>query len=481
MELHRRLNKQEQNYEVSDSAVKIWREVKLRLKNAIGDDAVANWIEDLRLIAEIDGEILIAARNRFIFERISRDYKRGIDKVWKSTDTKQRPVRLECWTKCTPDIKALTGDPWKSPPSVDEVNEAEKDKVHISGPDSMTFDTLVVGPSNEAASKAIKRIFSNSLASSILFVSGSQGVGKTHLLRALVNSAEYNTENPLRITYMPAEEFMSAYVDGAKKGDTQALKQKLRKSDVVAIDDLQAIAGKKGTEREFCSNVRAIIGKGGKVVLTADASPGDLKGLSQQLRNELQGATYLQIDMPDDKMREEILRNRLAMFKKADPNFRVSDDAVGTILSRVKGPGRELCGVLFSLHAETNFGEKPITDEIIAKVIRRKEGSLKPPSIRIVKTAVQDIFDVSKSDIEGASKARSVVYPRQIAMYLCRELTGKSFPQIAKCFGDRDHTTVMYGYRKIHEKLASGQLDAVKKDLERVRNAIRERQTNGQT
>ena len=481
MEPHRAYINREQSNEILDSAVKIWREVKLRLKNAIGDDAVAKWIEDLRLIAEVDGEILIAARNRFIFERIDRDYKRGIENVWKNTDPKQRPVRLECWTKTSPSIKALVSDPWKSETSPEESENSDENKVHISGPDSMTFDTLVIGPSNEAAAQAIKRIFSNSLASSILFVSGSQGVGKTHLLRALVNAANKNKTKSLRITYMPAEEFMSAYVEGAKKGDTQALKRKLRKSDVVAIDDLQTIAGKKGTEREFCSNVRAIIGKGGKVILTADASPSNLQGLSQQLKNELQGAADLHIDMPDDKMREEILRNRVAMFEKADPKFRVSDEAVETILTRVKGPGRELCGVLFSLHAETNFGEKPITEEILTKVIRRKEGSLKTPSIRIVKAAVQDVFEVSKTDIEGASKARNVVYPRQIAMYLCRELTGKSFPQIAKSFGDRDHTTVMYGYRKIATKLKSDQIETVNKDLHRVQNAIRDRQTNGHT
>ena len=114
-------------------------------------------------------------------------------------------------------------------------------------------------------------------------------------------------------------------------------------------------------------------------------------------------------------------------------------------------------------------------------MIRRKEGSLKTPSIRIVKAAVQDVFEVSKTDIEGASKARNVVYPRQIAMYLCRELTGKSFPQIAKSFGDRDHTTVMYGYRKIATKLKSDQIETVNKDLHRVQNAIRDRQTNGHT
>ena len=481
MEQHRAYIEHQQTSEVLDSAVKIWREVKLRLKNAIGDDAVAKWIEDLRLIAEVDGEILIAARNRFIFERINRDFKRGIDNIWKNTDPKQRPVRLECWTKAAPNIKSLISDPWAIQPSVQETEEEELDKVHISGPDSMTFDTLVVGPSNEAAAQAVRRIFSNSLASSILFVSGSQGVGKTHLLRALVNAANKNTTKSLRITYMPAEEFMSAYVEGAKKGDTQALKRKLRKSDVVAIDDLQTIAGKKGTEREFCSNVRAIIGKGGKVILTADASPSNLQGLSQQLRNELQGATDLQIEMPDEKMREEILRNRVAMFEKADPKFQVTDNAVKTILSRVKGPGRELCGVLFSLHAETNFGEKPITEEILTKVIRRKEGSFKTPSIRIVKAAVQDVFEVSKSDLEGASKARNIVYPRQIAMYLCRQLTGKSFPQIAKSFGDRDHTTVMYGYRKVVEKLKTNQLDVVNNDLHKVQNAIRDRQTNGHT
>jgi len=481
------MDRHEQNTRGQNSAEKnetmgahaVWNSVRGRLKTVIGEEAVSKWIEDLRLIAEVDDRILLAARNRFVFDRVNRDYKRAVSSAWTDADPKGRRLRFECWTQAPKAIRDLAGDPWKE--TKQESSKAENASASTVraavGPSSMSFDTLVVGASNATAVTAVRRILDGAAPAPILYVSGRQGVGKTHLMQALLNALSA-AQDPRRVTYMQAEEFMSAYVDGAKKRDTQSLKDKLRQNDILIVDDLQSIAGKEGTDREFFANIRSVVSNGGQVILTADEAPGNLAGLSERLHSELMGAADLQIDLPDDGMREAILRQHAAMFEAADPMFKLDDSAIASILARVRGPGRDLCGVLYSLHAETGFGEIAVTPEMIDRVIRRKEGDVKPPSIDLVKRAVMAVFDVTKSDLESASKARAYVYPRQIAMYLCRVLTQKSFPQIAKCFGDRDHTTIMYGYRKV-KKLVEADKDAdILAHIQRVSDTVYEMQLN---
>ena len=243
------------------------------------------------------------------------------------------------------------------------------------------------------------------------------------------------------------------------------------------IDDLQWISGKPGTDTEFFANIRAITSAGGQVVLTADSAPGDLKGFSERLRNELQGAMAAEVTQPDDEMRRKIVDCHAELIEDEAPGFHLTNEFRERLVRRVRGPGRNLCGVIWSLYTETGFGKKEITAAMIEKVIIRQEGTLQTPSLDAVKRAAMKTFNVSKSDLESPCKQQSIVYPRQIAMYLCRTLTKKSLPQIGRSFGKRDHTTVLHAVRKITKKMDVDPDLAM--DVDRVTETLRTMQVEG--
>jgi len=280
-----------------------------------------------------------------------------------------------------------------------------------------------------------------------------------------------------QMLFMSAEEFMTRYHAGVKVRDTSDLKRDLRTKDVVLIDDLQWISGKPGTDTEFFANIRAITSAGGQVVMTADAAPGDLKGFSERLRNEMQGSIAAEVSPPDDEMRRKIVDCHADLIEEEAPGFHLSDEFRGRLVRRVRGPGRNLCGVIWSLYTETGFGKKEITAAMIEKVIIRQEGTLQTPTLDAVKRAAMRTFNVSKSDLESPCKQQSIVYPRQIAMYLCRTLTKKSLPQIGRSFGKRDHTTVLHAVRKITKKMDMDPDLAL--DVDRVTETLRTMQVEG--
>jgi chromosomal replication initiator protein len=256
-----------------------------------------------------------------------------------------------------------------------------------------------------------------------------------------------------KVVYLTAEEFMSCYLDGVKARDTSSLKRRLRTAAILIIDDLHRIAGKPGTENELFQNIREVTGNGGQVVLVGDAAPGETVGFGKRLVGELKGATAVEIGLPDAAMRREILNRLAAHITASHPEFLLEDDMIQKLNSGIRGPGRELTGAVWSLFTEANFGQETPTMEMLERVIRRHSGEQREPTIDVIKKATLKIFPIARADLEGPSKMQAFVYPRQVAMYLCRTMTRKSFPQIGRAFGKRDHTTVLYAFRRIEKAL----------------------------
>ena len=346
-----------------------------------------------------------------------------------------------------------------------------------SGAPEMTFDTLVTGKSNAISVELAKRVADGQpVGTQVHLISGPQGTGKTHTLLALRTRA-METNADATVVYLTAEEFLSAYTDGVKAKDTSALKKRLRSATILLIDDLHRISGKPGTETELFQNIREVTGQGGNVVLAGDKTPGELAGFSPRMMSELKGATVVEVELPDEEMRREIIRRLARHIARAHPDFLLDEALIERIHTGIRGPGRELTGAVWNLFTEAGFGTMTPTSDMLERVIRRMEGEVRAPTIELVKKAAMKVFNVSKADLESPSKARAVVYPRQIAMYLCREQTHKSFPQIGRAFGRRDHTTVLYAHRKLSKELATDQELAA--DIARVAAAILELQAAG--
>ncbi|MEM5516126.1 DnaA/Hda family protein [Henriciella sp. AS95] len=458
----------------------IWNAVLDDARQIASPDDYNKWIKDLRFVAEVNNSVLIAARDQLTFDRISGNHRPMLKRVWRKTDPKGRALEIACWKDIPAETRELAGDLWSAEQEAKRAigNDADE-AAEVTAPSdgSMTFETLIVGDTNKCAVRLAERLVEGTmLRADVALIYGRQGTGKTHILRAIEFAIAARADGR-RVTYMTAEEFMTAFVDGAREGDTRNLKAQVRDNDLLLIDDLQWIAGKKKTDEAFFANIRSVTKSGGRVLLTADEAPGDLKGFSQRMRGELLGAATAEVGLPDQEMRREIVRLHAALIRKDQPNFELSEEMIDRIVATVRGPGRELCGVLWSLQTETGYGDVEPDMDMLVTVLRRQQGEYQAPTLDNIKRAAMRIFDISKPEIESAKKARQVCHPRQIAMYLCREMTDKSLPQIARAFAKKDHTTVLHAWRKIRKAM---QTDAdMVRDVERVREMVFEIQSEG--
>lgn len=456
----------------------VWAIVKAQLKDQVSEDVYHKWLSDLRFVAEVDGAVLIAARKKYTFDRINQDHRQLIQKTWNRCDPQARIAKLACWDTASRELRTLVDDPWKvKDVATDKTETLTQDgaegrvKAKRASATAMTFENLITGPTNAVAVNTAYQIAVGEQfpAGTLVMISGQQGVGKTHILNALAEEAAARSPER-RVVYMTAEEFMVSYVDGARNGDTRALKARARSCDIIMIDDLQTLAGKKKTDTEFFSTLRSVTSKGGIAVLTADAVSAELHGLSPQMRNELKGAVKIEVGLPDRSMRSKIISRRAAEIQEQAPKFVLTPEMEDRILKRVRGPGRSLCGILWSLYIETQLGAVEPTMEMLESIIRRQEGELQPASIDAVKRATCKVFDVTKAQLESKSKQQTITYPRHIAVYVARQKTAKSFPQIGRAFGGRDHATCIHSFRKIEKDIAAK--EEVQADVKRVMDTL---------
>jgi chromosomal replication initiator protein len=471
-----RVNKGTQDQQGGDATgQRVWEDVQAVLESRLPREEFDRWIAELRLVAEVEGEMLLAAKDPVALDRVNTRHKREIERLWTGMDPLVRTIKLICWRTAPAELRDLIGDPWAVMPEDEQADFAE---APTGGP-AMTFENLVIGPSNKTASEVAKRIAAGLPAGTpITLIYGPQGTGKTHIVMSLKNDVA-KRDPKRKVVYLTAEEFMSAYLDGVKARDTSGLKRRLRMAAILIVDDLHRIAGKPGTENELYQNIREVTGNGGQVVLVGDAAPGETVGFGKRLVGELKGATAVEIGLPDAAMRREILQRLATHIAAGHPEFQLGDDMIQKLNAGIRGPGRELTGAVWSLFTEANFGEETPTMDMLERVIRRHSGEQREPTIDVIKKATLKIFPIARADLEGPSKMQAFVYPRQVAMYLCRTMTRKSFPQIGRAFGKRDHTTVLYAFRRIEKALPADPRMA--DDIARVEAVILDLLDAGQT
>lgn len=462
--------------------LKIWDDVVENVEALVTKSDYERWIQHLRLIAEIDGEIVIATKDPLSFDRIANSKHMAlIQRIWRKHDPKSRRLRLVCWRTAGTNMHALVDDPWATALSdaveapaheamtgADTADIADIDE-GVSTPE-MTFDNLITGPSNNSAFRFAYKVATGiKVGTPLTLFYGPPGIGKSHLLTALVHESEAR-KLKRKIVSVTAEEFLAAYQEGVKARDTVELKKRLQSADVLLVDDLHRISGKRSTENELFQNLREVTGKGGQVILVSDVCAGDIKGFSPRMCSELKGGTSIPIELPDADMRRGIVVQLADHILQHAPNFVLNDAMVDQIITGIRGPGRELCGAVWSLYIAADFGADAPTEEMLTSIIRQQQGERPKPTLDLIKRAAMKVFEISKTDIESKSKAQVVVYPRQIAMYICREMTGKSFPQIARSFHKLDHTTVIYACKKVEKKMKI--TPELKQDVETVRRMV---------
>ncbi|MBP1841868.1 chromosomal replication initiator protein [Rhizobium petrolearium] len=320
-----------------------------------------------------------------------------------------------------------------------------------------TFETFVEGPSNRvalAAAKTIAEAGAGAVRFNPLFIHSGVGLGKTHLLQAIANAAVGSERMP-RVVYLTAEYFMWRFATAIRDNDALTLKDSLRNIDLLIIDDMQFLQGKM-IQNEFCHLLNMLLDSAKQVVVAADRAPWELESLDPRVRSRLQGGVAIEVEAPDYEMRLEMLKGRLATARQDDPSLDIPAEILSHVARNVTASGRELEGAFNQLLFRRSF-EPSLSIERVDELLAHLVGAGEARRVRIedIQRIVARHYNVSRQELVSNRRTRVIVKPRQVAMYLSKTMTPRSFPEIGRRFGGRDHTTVLHAVRKI-EELISG-------------------------
>jgi chromosomal replication initiator protein len=337
-----------------------------------------------------------------------------------------------------------------------------------------TFDGFVEGASNRvalAAAKTIAEAGAGAVRFNPLFIHSSVGLGKTHLLQAIANAAVHSPRQP-RVVYLTAEYFMWRFATAIRDNDALTLKDSLRNIDLLIIDDMQFLQGKM-IQHEFCHLLNMLLDSAKQVVVAADRAPWELESLDPRVRSRLQGGVAIEMEAPDYDMRLDMMKSRLDVVRKDDPSIDIPADILEHVARNITSSGRDLEGafnqLLFRRSFEPNLSIERV-DELLAHLVGA--GDQKRVRIEDIQRVVARHYNVSRQELVSNRRTRVIVKPRQIAMYLSKTLTPRSFPEIGRRFGGRDHTTVLHAVRKIEELISADQ--KLSQEIELLRRLINE-------
>ena len=346
------------------------------------------------------------------------------------------------------------------------VTEDELENNHQTLNPKYTFETFVVGDNNRFAQAAALAVANEPGASyNPLYIYGGVGLGKTHLMHAIGNRILENNPKS-NVLYVTSEKFTNQIINAIKDNKTDIFRNKYRNIDVLLIDDIQFIAGKDRVQEEFFHTFNTLRENGKQIIISSDKVPKDIEFLEDRLKSRFEWGLLADIGTPDYETRLAILRK-----KAQEENLVIDDIILSDISTKVDSNIRELEGVLNKIVARASLTHSPITIELAEKIINEfKFEKEKVISSDFIKETVSKYFNIDKEDLVGNKRSNDVAFPRQIAMYLCREVAGMSFPQIGKDFGNRDHSTVMHGYNKIAKEMK--EKNSTKLIVESVENII---------
>jgi chromosomal replication initiator protein len=281
-----------------------------------------------------------------------------------------------------------------------------------------------------------------------LYIHAGVGLGKTHLLQSIAWAGNATAER--KVLYLTAEKFMYGFVAALRAQNALAFKEALRAIDVLVIDDLQFLQG-KNTHAEFCHTLNALVDAGRQVVIASDRPPSELESLDERVRSRLAGGLVVEMGSLGEELRFEILKARVTAAKAHHPGFDVPSSVLVYIAKTVTHNGRDLEGALNRLLAHSKLTGQPVTLEMAEREIRDLIRPQEPKRIKIeeIQRIVARQYNVSRADLLSSRRTANVVRPRQVAMYLAKQLTLRSLPEIGRRFGGRDHTTVLHAVRKI--------------------------------
>lgn len=410
-------------------------ELQLQMTQATFD----TWLRDSRLLKYEDDTFKIAVKSGYAKDWLENRLLPTIKRTLARQAGRAIDVQFVVWTEeVKPPKTELTPLLSKRTPAPAAVHNHPPGNLNPRH----TFDSFVVGPDNRlahAASMAVAE--SPASAYNPLFLYGGVGLGKTHLLNAIGNSCQ---DRGLRVLYISSEEFTNDLIEAIRSQTTDLFRDKYRTTDVLLVDDVQFIAGKESTQEEFFHTFNTLHSNGKQIVLSSDRIPKAMSTLEERLRSRFEWGLIADIQPPGLETRIAILRSKAATYQ-----VHVPDSVLVLIAGHIQSNIRELEGALNGVVALSTLAHQPLNDDLAETVLANLSHQRHQIAPDRIMALVANHFGLQVEDLRGPARSKSVARPRQITMYLVREETGTSLPQIGEMLGGRDHTTVMYGCEHI--------------------------------
>jgi chromosomal replication initiator protein len=441
---------------MSGDAAALWPRVAEGLRRDLGVRTFDHWLKPVRFgeYCALSGVVTLETVSRFSANWINERFGDRLELAWRQLLPTVRSVTVRGGTGASDRAAILASPPL---PTFDTPVPAAITVPSLFDP-RLSFDRFVIARSNILAANAARRMaMVETPQFNPLYLASGTGQGKTHLLQAIAQ--DYAAAHPTAtIILMSAEKFMLEFVGAMRGGDMMAFKARLRAADLLLLDDLQFVIGKNSTQEELLHTIDDLMTAGKRLVVTADRPPSMLDGVEARLLSRLSGGLVADIEAPEDDLRERIIRQRLALMPMLD----VPDDVVAYLVKHFTRNIRELEGALNKLLAYAALTgttvDLRLAEDRLAENVRTARPRI---TIDEIQRAVCAHYRLDKSEMASKRRVRAIARPRQVAMYLAKELTPRSYPEIGRRFGGRDHSTVIHAVRTVEAlRVADSELDA---------------------
>jgi len=444
-----------------------WGRIRQELLKSVGHNNYTNWIEPLEFSNLKNGVATFFVPTNFMGNWVSRNFGEQILQQLSSAGENVSRVEFSVPRLAKTEKAVMAPAPAKkaAAKTVDgELPGAPLDP-------RFTFDSFVVGKPNELAHAAARRVAEgDDVTFNPLFLYGGVGLGKTHLMHAI--AWELQKQSPdLRVVYLSAEQFMYRFVQALREKQMMDFKQLFRSVDILMVDDVQFIAGKGSTQEEFFHTFNALVDQNKQIIISADRAPVEIKDLEERIKSRLQCGLVVDLHPTDYELRLGVLQQKVERYRQQYRDLVLADGVLEFLAHRISTNVRVLEGALMRLFAFASLVGREITLELaqdcLADILRASDRKV---TVEEIQRKVSEHYNIRLSDIIGPKRVRTIARPRQVAMYLAKQLTSRSLPEIGRRFGGRDHTTIMHGVRRIEE--LKGHDNQIAEDLELLRRSL---------
>jgi len=451
----------------------VWQDTLEIVRGELNTPTFKTWFEQTAPLGIVDHEMVVSVQNEFARDWLESRYMGLLASALTQVTGSPMEVRFRVLGDVVvmePVVEPVAIEPTPVQPTL---RERRTGSIEGELNPKCTFDSFVVGPSNQFSYHVALAVAETpSSAYNPLFIYGGVGLGKTHLLQAIGGYVQSGYPH-MKVKYVSSEQFTNDFINSLgdrDKSRIEGFRRSYRENDVLLVDDIQFIAGKEGTQTEFFHTFNTLREAGKQIVLSSDRPPSEIGDVEERLRTRFGWGLIADIQPPDLETRIAILRRKAEADRVSVP-----DEVLSLIADRFSNNIRELEGALLRVVAFSSITRHPIDLDLAQSVLKDifPERSARPISISTIQQEVCRFYGINKSELIGNKRAQSIVYPRQVAMYLARELTDFSLPRIGEEFGGRDHTTVMHANRKI-QALMNEQRD-VYSQIQTLTNLIKQR------